>query len=434
MKTLQTLALLTLSTLAAQAENWPQWRGPLLNGTSPETGLPTTWTRETVKWATPMPGPSGASPIVWGDTVFVSSPDEEKNLVLIAVNRKDGAVLWKKQIGSGDITKGRANMASCSPVTDGKMVYAIFGTGDLAALDFKGNVLWSRNLSSEYGRLSYNWIYGSSPLLFQGKLYLQVLQRNPAPADYPGQAGGEPARESFLLCVDPATGKNIWKVPRTSTAHDESQESFGTIVPAVGKDGKTQLLVEGADCLSAHDPATGAELWRGYGLNPTKRGDMRSVPSPVIADGLAIAAGPKKGPLLAFRTDMKGDISDTGVAWRFEEKKTPDVCTPVFYQGKLFVLDGDSHTLTALDPKTGEKKWQGEIPTRAVVRSSPVAADGKLYFIDEKNNVFVVGTGDKFELLGNIPMGDSEGTRATIAISGGDLFIRTPQALYCVGK
>ena len=190
----------------------------------------------------------------------------------------------------------------------------------------------------------------------------------------------------------------------------------------------------GGDYLTAHDPATGEELWRGTGFNPTKRGDMRTVPSPVSVGNLAVAAGPKKGPVIAYRTDMKGDITETGAAWRFDEKKTPDVCTPLYYNGKLFVLDGDSHTLTALNPKTGEKIWQGEIPTRAVVRSSPVAADGKLYFIDEKNNVFVVGTGDQFELLGNIPMGDSEGTRATIAISDGDLFIRTPQALYCVGK
>jgi outer membrane protein assembly factor BamB len=434
MKSLPTIALLAVTALTAHAENWPQWRGPLLNGTSPETGLPTTWTKETVKWTTPMPGPSGASPIVWGDTVFVCSPDEDKNLVLIAVNRKDGAILWKKQIGTGDITKGRANMASSSPVTDGQAVYVMFGTGDLAAVDFKGSILWKRNLSQEYGRLSFNWIYGSSPLLFDGKLYLQVLQRNPAPADYPGQAGGDTARESYLLCLDPKNGKNIWKQVRTTTAIAESQESFGTPVPHVGPDGKTQILVVGGDCLTAHDPATGAELWRGYGLNPTKRGDMRIVPSPVSVGALAVAGGPKKGPLLAFQTGLKGDISDKGVAWKFDEKRTPDVCTPVFYKGKLFVLDGDSRTLSALDPKTGEKKWQGELPTRAVIRSSPVAADGKLYFIDEKNNVFVVGTGDQFELLANIPMGDSEGTRATIAVSSGDLFIRTPQALYCVGK
>ena len=223
MKILQTIALLTFTALAARAENWPQWRGPSLDGTSPETGLPTTWTRETVKWTTPMPGPSGASPIVWGDTVFVSSPDGEKNLVLIAVNRKDGAILWKKQIGTGDITKGRANMASSSPVTDGKAVYVLFGTGDLAAVDFKGYIIWKRSLAEEYGRFSFNWLYGSSPLLFQGKLYLQVLQRNPVPPDYPGQAGGNPARESFLLCLDPASGKNIWKHVRTTSTPSPSR-------------------------------------------------------------------------------------------------------------------------------------------------------------------------------------------------------------------
>ncbi len=434
MKTLQLFAAAVLVTSVAQAENWPQWRGPTLNGISTETGLPTTWTRDTVKWAAPMPGPSGASPVVWGDTIFVSSPDAEKNLTLLAVNRKDGSVRWQQQIATGDITKGRANMTSPSPVTDGKAVYALYGTGDLVALDFNGKTLWKRNLSEEYGRFAYMWLYGSSPLLFNGKLYIQVLQRSPAPPDYPGQAGGSPERESYLLCVDPATGKNLWKHNRPSDALNESQESFGTPTPHTGPDGKTQILVVGGDCLSAHDPETGAELWRGAGLNPTKRGDMRMVPTPVSVGALAVAMGPKKGPTLAFRTDLKGDISESGVAWRFDEKKTPDVCTPVFYQGKLFVLDGDSRTLSALNPKTGEKIWQGELPTRAVIRSSPVAADGKLYFIDEKNNVFVTGTGDQFELLGNIPMGDSEGTRATIAVSNGQLFIRTPQALYCVGK
>ncbi|MEI9895774.1 MAG: hypothetical protein WDN28_18310 [Chthoniobacter sp.] len=143
---------------------------------------------------------------------------------------------------------------------------------------------------------------------------------------------------------------------------NESQESFGTPVPYVAPDGQTQLLVAGGDCLSAHDPATGAELWRGYGLNPTKRGDMRTVPSPVGIGAFAVAAGPKKGPLLAFRTDLKGDISDTGVAWRFEEKKTPDVCTPVYYNGKLFVLDGDSHTLTALDRRPARKSGRAKSP------------------------------------------------------------------------
>jgi outer membrane protein assembly factor BamB len=428
-------AAITLAlTFSAPAENWPQWRGPALNGTSPETGLPETWTKETAKWTTPLPGQSGATPAVWGDTIFVSSPDAEKNLVLLSIDRKDGAVRWSKTVSTGDIVKGRGNMASPSPVTDGKLVWVLFGNGDLTALDFAGKVVWQRHLGEEYGRFSINWIYGSSPLLFEGRLCLQVLQRSPAPTDYPGIAGGSPERESYLLALDPQTGKNLWKVARPSTARMESQESYATPVPHRGADGRAQLLVVGGDCLTGHDAATGAELWRGYGLNPRGGEWMRIVASPVSAGGFAIAAGPKREPMLAFHTDQSGDITGTGVAWKFDEKKTPDVCTPVAFGGKLFALDGDSRTLTALDPKTGAKLWQGTLDTRNVVRASPVAADGRLYVIDEAGTVFVLGTGDEFKVLATIPMGDANGTRASIAISDGQLFIRTTEKLYCIGK
>ena len=420
--------------LAAHAENWPQWRGPAFNGTSPETGLPETWTKESAKWATPLPGVSGATPAVWGDAVFVSSPDAEKNLLLFCINRKDGTVRWKTQVSTGDITKRNGNMASPSPVTDGKLVWQLFGNGDIAAVDFKGAIVWQRHLGEEYGRFSINWIYGSSPLLYDGRLYIQVLQRNPAPPDYPGLAGGSPERESYLLALDPQTGKNLWKIARPSEAKLESQESYATPIPHLGADGKAQILIAGGNCLTGHDPATGKELWRGYGLNSKDGEWMRLVTSPVSAGGVAIAAGPKKEPLLAFRTDGHGDITTTGLAWKFDEKKTPDVCTPVFYQGKLFVLDGDSKTLTCLDPKTGDKKWQGALETRMVMRSSPVAADGKLYAMDENGTVFVCGTGDEFKVLATIPMGDANGSRASIAISDGQLFIRTTEKLYCIGK
>ena len=435
MKTLQTLAaLLALSSITGHAENWPQWRGPAFNGTSPDTGQPTTWTKETVKWTAPMPGPSGATPVVWDDNVFVSSPDAEKNLNLICLDRKDGKVRWQKQISSGDITKGKGNMASPSPVTDGKMVWALYGNGDIAALDFTGKILWQRHLGEEYGRFSINWIYGSSPLLFDGRLYIQVLQRNPAPPDYPGLAGGSPERESYLLALDPTTGKNIFKVTRTSEAKLESQESYATPMPHIGPDGKAQILIVGGNCLTSHDPKTGKELWRGYGLNPKDGEWMRLVPSAVSAAGLAIVAGPKKEALLAFGTDGKGDVSVSGLAWKVDERIAPDVCTPAFYNGKLLVLNGDTKTLMCLDPKSGEKKWQGPLETKVVIRASPTVADGKVYIIDEKGTVFVCSAGDEFQLLATIPMGDAEGTRASIAASTGQLFIRTTQALYCVGK
>jgi outer membrane protein assembly factor BamB len=421
--------------LSARAEPWGQWRGPAFNGSSAETGLPSTWSAtEGIKWSTPLPGVSGATPAVWGDSVFVSSADSNKNLNLLCISRKDGKVRWQKQLAMGNIDKGKGNMASPSPVTDGKTVYALYGTGDLVALDFEGNILWQRNLGADYGRFAIMWLYGSSPLLFDGKLYIQVLQRSPAPPDYPGMAGAAGDRESYLAALDPATGKTLWKHVRPSDARLESQESYASPVPHIGADGKAQLLLVGGDCITGHDPATGAELWRGYGINRKGGEWMRVVPSAVSAGGLAIACGPKKEPLLAFRTDLKGDISEKGVLWSFDEKKTPDVCTPAFYNGKLFALDGDSQTLTCLDPKTGEKKWQGNLGERGVIRSSPTAADGKIYVINEKGTVFVCSAGDEFKVLSTIPMGGPEGTRSSIVVSDGQLFIRTTEALHCIGK
>ena len=435
MKLLPAIAAAFALSLAARAENWPQWRGPAFYGSSAETGLPESWTKETVKWKAPLPGLSGATPAIWGDRIFVSSPDADKNLLLLCYSRKDGSLLWKQQIAEGgDITKGRNNMASPSPIVDGKAVYILYGTGDFAALDFNGKTLWHRKLGEDYGRFSINWIYGSSPLLFDGRLYVQVLQRTPAPAEYPGQAGGSPERESYLLALDPATGKTLWKRERPTEAKMESQESYATPEPQIGPDGKKQILIAGGDCLTGHDAATGEELWRGYGLNRKGGEWMRLVATPVTIGNVAVACGPKKERILAFRTDSKGDISTSGVVWTYDDRNTPDVCTPALYNGNLFVLNGDKFTLMRFDPKTGEKKWQGELPVRDTIRSSPTAADGKLYILTEKGNVVICSAGDEFKVLTTIPMGDAEGSRSAIAVSDGDLFIRTTEALYCVGK
>ncbi len=429
------LAALASTTLFVHAENWPQWRGPNFNGSSPEKDLPSSWSEtEGVKWSTPLPGSSGATPAIWGDSIFVSTPDDNKDLLLLCLNRNDGKVRWQKQLSTGNLSKGRGNMASPSPVTDGKSVFILYGTGDMAALDFDGKILWQRNLGTDYGHFAIMWTYGSSPLLLGGKLYVQVLQRTPAPNDYPGVAGDAGDRESYLLALDPATGKTLWKHVRPTEARLESMESYASPIPHQTADGKTQILLVGGDCLTGHDPATGEELWRGFGLNRKKGEWMRVVPSPVSAAGLAIACGPKKEPIIAFHTEMKGDITEKGVAWTLDERKTPDVCTPVFYDGKLFVLDGDSQTLICLDAATGTVKWQGNLGDRTVVRSSPTAADGKIYIVNEKGTVFVCSAGDEFKLLATIPMGGTEATRSSIAVSDKHLFIRLPERIVCIGK
>ena len=431
---LPVLAATLACLLTVHAADWPNWRGPNFNGTSPEKGLPAEWNESDIKWETPLPSFSGATPAVSGDSIFVSSPDQNKNLLLLCLDRKDGQVRWQKQIATGDVDKGRGNMASPSPVTDGKTVYALYGTGDLAALDFEGNILWQRNLGADYGKFAIMWIYGSSPLLYDGKLYVQVLQRTPAPDDYPGMAGAAGDRESYLLALDPATGKTLWKHIRPTNARMESMESYATPVPLEAGNQK-QILLVGGDCITGHDPATGQEIWRGYGINRKSGEWMRVVASPVAADGIAIACGPKKEQTVAFRTDLKGDITDKGLAWAHDEKATPDVCTPAFYNGKLFLLDGDKQSLACLEAKTGRVLWEGKLGHRETIRSSPTIADGKIYTISEQGTVVVCDAdGAEFKILGTETFKNAEPTRSSPVVASGNLIFRLADRVVCIGK
>jgi outer membrane protein assembly factor BamB len=359
------------------------------------------------------------------------------------VSRTDGKVLWKQKVAGGMLDKGRGNSTSPSPVTDGKTVWALVGTGQLAAYDMDGKQLWLRDLGKDYGTFNIMWVYGSSPLLFGGKLYIQVLQRTPADGGYPGVTD-KGDRESYVLAVDPATGKTLWKQVRPTDSVMESMESYSTPIPhTVG--GKTQLLIAGGDVLTGHDPETGAELWRGGGIN-NKKGKgggewMRIVPSPVSAGDLAFVAGPKQSAAIAFKTDGKGDVTESGKAWVFDERKTPDCATPAYHAGRLYVFDGDSHAMTVMDAKSGEKIWQKTLEGldkskgKEVFRASPTVADGKIYNIGERGTV-VIQNAETGEQLAVIPMGSGgpEGVRSSIAVSGGNLFIRTTDKLYCVGK
>src|SRR5438477_5607950 len=194
------LALLAFST--AQAENWPQWRGPHFNGSSTETGLPVKFSRtENVKWSVSMPGPSAATPIVWGDHVFISSGDQQKKSIwALCLDRQTGKTLWEHEVGPGYSQDRQSNYASPSPVTDGKLVFFFYGSGELAAFDFAGKQIWARNIQKDYGQFAFNWTFSSSPLLFQNKLYLQVLQRN-VPVNGHGRVDGP--NDSYLLAMAP---------------------------------------------------------------------------------------------------------------------------------------------------------------------------------------------------------------------------------------
>src|SRR4051812_24743101 len=309
-----TSALLVSAT--SRAGNWPQWRGPNFDGSSTEKNLPAEFSKtQNIRWSAPMPGTSAATPIVWDDQVFVSSADEKtKTLHAIALDRKSGKVLWNKEVGVGYNVDDKSNFASPSPATDGKLVVFYYGNGDLAAFDFAGKSLWTRSIQKEYGPFTYQWTYGASPLLVDGKLILQVLQRN-EPVHGRGRTDGP--NESYLLALEPETGKEIWKHVRPSEAHMESHEAYSTPMP-FEHNGRTELLVTGGDCITGHSLKDGKELWRWGTWNPTRITHWRLVPSPVAGNGIVLACAPKGAPVYAFKAGAEGTLGESGVAWKSE--------------------------------------------------------------------------------------------------------------------
>ena len=425
------LALASLAPLTLRAENWPQWRGPFFNGSTTETGLPTQWSKtENVAWIAPLPGKGSSTPVVWGDSVFVTSPDTKTNLLLFCINTANGRVRWQQTVvAGGDFTKGKNNACSPSVVTDGRLAIATFATGDIAAFDFAGQKIWSRNLTTEYGKFSLMWIYGSSPLLYRGKLYVQVLQHDPP--KYKHTLDKKPNRESFLLCLNPQTGKTLWRHVRKTDAVEESQESYATPLPYEGPRG-TEIIVYGGDYVTGHRADTGAELWRCGSFNTQKEKVWRVITSPATSPGFIYLGLPKRHPFVALKADATGSVlPDAQTAWQLDDLM-PDVCTPLTYFDKLFVLDGDKQLLACLDPKTGEKKWQGSIGKKETYSASPTGADGKIYCVGERGTVVVLSAGDEFKILATFSM-DEAPMLSSIVAANGRLFIRTANNLYCIG-
>lgn len=425
-------AVLTLLAGPAShgSENWPQWRGPSFNGSIEAKGLPSTWSHEeNIVWKTPLPGPSGATPIIHGDRVFVSSLDNESyELVALCFDRKSGKELWRVPMGMAFSDEGRGkNMASPSPVTDGKHVYFLFGTTEFAKVDMDGKVVWRRNLQKDHGGFYILFGYHCSPLLYEGKLYVQVLQR-----DRPiGEEAGDTFTDSYLLAVDPETGKDLWKQVRASNAVDETRESYATPIP-FEHNGRKEILVFGGDVVTGHDPATGKELWRWGNWNPRKIHHWRVVPSPVTFENLIYVCGPKNAPVFAVKGGGEGHLTDEALAWTGDARfVTSDVCVPLLYQDRMYVLEGDDKFLSCLDPRTGEIKYQQDLDATAVFRASPTGADGKIYMVNEEGVCIVVQAGDEYKELARIEMGEGL-VRSTISVANNQLFLRTTENLYCI--
>jgi len=408
-------ALLTTFATGLAADNWPTWRGPTRDGVSAETGLPIRWSPdENIAWKLEMPAWSGSTPIIWGERIFLNVADG-KDLWLWSLDRAKGGVLWKRHLSGGDHQERKQNMSSPSPVTDGRHVWAMTGTGILKAFDFDGHEVWTRDIQADYGKFGLNWGYASSPLLFGDALFVQVLH---------GMKTDDP---SYVLRIDKATGKTVWRVERPTDAIRESPDAYTT--PALLQyDGKTEIVITGGDVVTGHDPETGRELWRADGLNPQNNPAYRIVASPIV-HGEMIYAPTRVRPLLAIRAGGRGDVTETHVAWSFD--RGPDVPTPVT-DGTYFYVVDDRGVVHCLDAGTGEIVYGPERLKPGTYSASPVLADGRIYVTNEDGLTSVFKAGPSFEILAENAMNDY--CLSTIAVSEGQLFLRTTEFLWVIGE
>ncbi len=418
-----TLALLVaVASVSVFAGSWPQWRGPSLNGVSTDTGLPTTWSAtENVAWKLPLPAFSGSTPIIWDDLIFlnVATARATGGMELWAVDRNTQTVSWKRPLSGGNRIGNKQNMSSPSPVTDGRHVWVMTGTGVLKSFDMAGTELWTRDLQKDYGTFGIQFGYASSPLLFRDGLYVQVLH---------GMHTDDP---TSVLRIDTRTGRRVWRVERPTDAIVESPDAYST--PALLEHGgKFEVVVTGGDVVTGHDVNTGKEVWRADVLNPTNRSNYRIISSPLIAGDLIIAPS-RVNPLVAIRPGGSGDISSSHVAWTFN--RGPDVPTPVS-DGTYLYLVNETGIVFALDLKSGTPVYGPQRLPNDFYSSSPVLADGKIYVTGETTGVTTVfRAGPKFEILASNSFGDpcSPYCLSSLAVSQGQLFLKTDAHLWVVG-
>jgi outer membrane protein assembly factor BamB len=432
---LSTFALLDNLSPSGHAANWPQWRGPTGMGVSTEKNLPAEWSAtKNIKWKTPIAGRGHSSPIVWGERIFLTTAiegeivpgakavkhmldgdkeflhpdsvgaDHKHTFKVICLDRQTGKILWERTAFEGtpyDNRHRKSSFASSTPATDGKLVYAFFGSEGLFAYDMKGNLAWKADLG-KLGTVGMGT--GTSPVLFENLVLMQCDEENGA--------------ASFIVALDKKTGKEVWKTPR------KVQVSWATPV-LVRTARRAELVTSGTEAIIAYDPATGKELWRHKGV------ESNAIPSPVAnSETVFVSAGFPAKIAMAITLGGNGDLAET-VAWKYE-KGTAYVPSPVLY-GDYLYLTTDRGILTCLDAKTGQVKYEGgRVPIPATFTASPVAVDGKILLTSEDGDTFIVKAGPSHEIIGTNTIG--EPVYASPAIADGRIYIRSEKNLYAIGN
>lgn len=429
---------LSAVTRGAKAETaWPSFRGIDASGVADGHGLPERWnvaTGENIRWKTAIPGLAHSSPIVWNDRVFVTSAvsaradatfkpglygegtaSEDRSThkwIVIALDARTGKPVWQQIAHEGAPREKRhikSTYASATPATDGRVVIAFFGSQGVHAYSFDGRPLWKKDLGhldvGAYDIPSYEWGTASSPVIYNGRVIVQVDTSN----------------EDYLLALDAATGREIWR-----TSRDELP-SWGT--PTVVKaGGRTEIVTNSSNFVYGYDFDTGNELWRLGGSSQI------TAPTPVFAsDAIIVASGRRPvAPILAIKPGAAGNITGTAsVLWQ-KTQRGPYMPTPVIYRDQLYVL-GNAGIFDSYNYRTGDEVYRSRLLHKGSgFSASPVVSDGRLFASSEDGDIFVVRTGPAFDVLAQNSM--NEPLMATPAIANSTLYVRGLKTLFAIGK
>lgn len=404
MKSWFPVVLILLALRPATAENWPQWRGPRLDGTSTDKRIPIHWSgTSNVLWKTALPGGGHASPIVWNQHVFsVAALADTQERVLLCLDRKTGTIRWQRIVLTSPLEK-KHNLnshASSTPATDGQRVFTAFLDRRevvVAAHDFDGELVWTNRpgvFASMHG-------FCSSPILFQDKVIVNC--------DHDG--------DGYVVALDRATGRQLWRIERPNKTRSYCAPLIRDMA------GRTQMVLSGSKCVASYDPRDGRQLWIIDG--PTDQ----FVASPVFSEQtrlLYITGGFPDHHILAIQPDGSGNVTRSKIVWR-TTKGVTYVPSPIV-EGKWFLIVSDSGVAHCFDAATGDIAWTERLGEH---HASLVSANGLVYFLSDRGVMNVVKPGQQFARVAENGLGEK--TFASPALSDGQIFLRGDKHLFCIG-
>jgi len=432
-----------LRPVKAGPGDWPSFRGREASGVSDKQNLPDTWnpaTGENVLWKTPIPGLAHSSPIVWGDTIFVTSAISSRGnatfkpglygdgdasddrssqrWMLYAIDKRTGKIRWERIASQGEPRNKRhikSTYASASPATDGRIVVAWFGSQGIHAYDFDGGLRWSVDLGrvdmGAYDIPAYEWGPASSPIVWNGLVIVQC----------------DTQADSFLLALNAETGETVWKTDRNELP------SWGTPTIVTTPAGP-ELITNASNFVRGYDPKTGRELWKLGGSSKI------TAPTPIFADGLHLIASGRQPerPIFAVRPGARGDLTlakglteNASIVWS-KTGRGSYMPTPLAYRGIVYML-ANNGVLDAYEPSTGKEIYRQRLPlVGSGYSASPVAADGKIYLSNEDGEMLIVEAGATFTHIGTNSIGEM--LMATPALSDGVMYVRGVSTLFAIGR